>query len=70
MTIDGIRGPRWANKGKTAINLTLDHATYGEIPFTASPEDPEDHGRAIFNAAMSGTFGPIAPYIEQDNTGV
>lgn len=30
------------------INCTWHHPDHGDIPFTASPNDPEPHGRLIF----------------------
>lgn len=33
------------------------------VPFTASPDDSEPHGVELYERAMAGEFGPIAPYI-------
>ena len=44
------------------IDLEVNHPIYGIIPFTASPDDPE--GAAIYDAALAGEYGPIAPYVE------
>jgi hypothetical protein len=33
-----------------------------EVPFTASPEDTEQHGRLLYNRLISGEFGKIHPY--------
>lgn len=38
------------------------HPTYGWIPFTASADDPESHGRELYSKAIAGEFGTIAPY--------
>lgn len=56
------KNPKWANPEKTIIDLTVTHAEYGEIPFTASPEDTEQHGRDLFARAVAGEFGPVAEY--------
>lgn len=45
------------------IDAEINHPTFGWIPFTASPNDIEDHGRAIYQACVNGQFGHIAPYI-------
>lgn len=29
------------------------------LPFTASPHDPEPHGREIFARCLAGEFGPV-----------
>lgn len=34
------------------------------VPFTASPNDCEPHGVELYNRAMAGEFGHIAPYVE------
>lgn len=41
------------------IDLEYEHPTYGWIPFTASPNDVEEHGRALFEEAIAG---PVTPY--------
>lgn len=44
------------------IDVDLEHPEYGLIPFTASPNDPEEHGRTIYARALAGEAGEIAPY--------
>lgn len=52
-----LRNPIFTASG--AIDCEINHPTYGWIPFTASLDDVEEHGRAIFAAAQ-----PIAaPYV-------
>lgn len=43
------------------IDLDVLHPAYGWIPFTASPNDPEAMGRAIYAEAIKGK---VAPFIE------
>lgn len=50
------------NKNGT-IDCEINHPVYGWIPFTASPDDVEQHGRDIY--AMSLAIGP-APYVEPE----
>ena len=61
-----VIGPRWANAEHTRINMvTLFEELaeqYGPIPFTASPDDTEEHGRDLFERALAGEFGEIAEY--------
>ncbi|MNG07263.1 hypothetical protein D3C84_905550 [compost metagenome] len=33
------------------------------VPFTASPDDVEPHGRWLFALARDGVFGPVAEYV-------
>src|SRR5699024_1523488 len=44
------------------IDVEWNHPELGWIPFTASPDDTEQHGRDIYAAAKRGDFGAIAPY--------
>jgi len=53
----------WANAQQTLINCQIEHQEYGWIPFTASEDDPEQHGRDIFAALIAGDHGPIAPFV-------
>jgi hypothetical protein len=42
-----------------SIDLELEHPIHGVIPFTASPNDPEEHGRLLFADAQA----TAAPYV-------
>ena len=68
MKITNVKAPVWANAEHTVINVTLDTDAYGEIPFSASPDDVEAHGREIFADAVAGKFGPIAEYVAPAKT--
>ena len=63
MQIKNVRNPQWANAEHTKINVALETDVFGEIPFSASPDDVEAHGREIFAEAVAGRFGPIAEYV-------
>lgn len=56
------RAARWIDA--TTIDLEVRHPEIGWIPYTARQADPEPIGRAIFEAAAAGEFGPIAPVQE------
>lgn len=47
----------------TTIDLEIEHPALGWLPFTASPDDVEEHGRELFARATEGAFGPVADYI-------
>lgn len=55
---------RWADADHTMIDMIIkwDQFPY-ELPFTASPNDSAEHGRAIFAAAVAGQFGEVAEYV-------
>ena len=63
MQIKNVKNPQWANAEHTLIDVTLETDTYGEIPFSASPDDVEAHGREIFADAVAGKFGPIGEHV-------
>lgn len=52
------RNPIYTADGR--INCEIEHPALGWIPFTASPEDPEDHGRHLF-AEIVESGAEIAP---------
>lgn len=56
------KNPKFNSIG--TIDLELYHTLYGWIPFTASPNDIEEHGRNLYSLAISGNFGEIGPYIK------
>lgn len=45
------------------IDLIMDHPVHGLIPFTASPDDVEEHGRLIYEKAVAGEYGEVQPYV-------
>lgn len=45
------------------VDMEIEHPVYGWIPFTASPDDTEEHGRELYAQAIAGTLGQIAAYV-------
>lgn len=60
------RNLQYANQEGTLIDMEIEHPTYGWLPFTASPDDVEEYGRAIYQEAKEGKLGDIAPYVEPE----
>jgi len=58
-----IRNLQYANQEGTLIDIEIEHPTYGWIPFTASPDDFEEHGRVLYQEAKEGKLGSISPYV-------
>ena len=52
------RSPKFNSMG--SIDCEINHSKYGWVPFTASPEDPEEHGRLLYDAILAA--GNIEPY--------
>lgn len=64
MQLEYAKNPVWANAEHTMIDLVIKwDGINEEYPFTASPTDVEAHGRAIFEQASQGAFGPVAEYV-------
>lgn len=60
-----LTNPRWANAEQTAIDCEITTSQFGDtvLPFTASPNDVEAHGRGIFADIMAGKYGEIGAYV-------
>ena len=58
-----IQNPVWANAEHTLIDVIATHPKYGDIPFTASPDDSEKHCSDLFQALVNGDHGVIAEYV-------
>ena len=62
------KDPVYINSEKTEINLQIrvGNNTYHNsdewIPFTASKNDIEEHGRILFEKAKNGEFGKVKSY--------
>jgi len=41
------RNARYNSRG--SIDVEIEHPKFGWIPFTADPNDPEPHGRQLFD---------------------
>ncbi|HEY4438698.1 MAG TPA: M14 carboxypeptidase N/E family protein [Lelliottia sp.] len=58
-----IRSPGYANSGGTQINCEIFfHNAWHR--FTASKSDSAPHGRAIYENAAAGKYGPVTPFTE------
>ncbi|WP_397473750.1 tail fiber assembly protein [Pusillimonas sp.] len=63
MNYTTVSNLRYSNAAQTAIDMDVFFVELGEaVPFTAAADDPMQYGRDIYDAAVSGAFGPIAPY--------
>jgi hypothetical protein len=62
--LTSLTNPRWADEANTMIDCEITTSQFGEevLPFTASQNDCEAHGRAIFADIVAGIYGEIAEY--------
>jgi len=63
MNYTNVINPQWATADHLSINCTVIFEQFGETPFTANPNDPENHGSEIFNDCVSGKYGAVAEYV-------
>lgn len=63
MTIITVSEPRYTSSG---VVLTLSTTEFGVIEFHAMPTDPAISGRLLYQEAISGNFGTIAPKLEEN----
>lgn len=64
MNIEYAKNPKWIDEEHSKIDLTVKFEKFNtELPFTASADDIEEHGRVLFDLANSGEFGEIAEYV-------
>lgn len=45
------------------VDMEICHVVHGWIPYTASPTDPEEFGRVLYEQAAAGMLGAVAPYV-------
>jgi hypothetical protein len=68
LTIEYAKDPIWNNAEGTAILLTVKFEEMSEeLPFTAIPNDPMFYSVELFNNAVAGDYGTIAPYVPPPN---
>ena len=63
--LTSVSNPRWSNAEQTTIDCEITTSQFGDevLPFTASQNDVEAHGRGIFADIVAGNYGPIAEYV-------
>jgi hypothetical protein len=64
MKYTNATNPQWFNAEHTSIYLLVDFEDLGVLPFSATMSDCEAHGREIFERAIAGEFGEVAPFVE------
>lgn len=63
--LTSLSNPVWSNAEHTRIDCNITTSQFGDeiLPFTASQNDVEPHGRAIFADIVAGIYGPIGDYV-------
>ena len=63
MNYTEVTNLKWSSEEKKAIDCLVNSKIYGLIPFTASPDDCEQHGVEIYNKCIAGDFGAIEDFV-------
>lgn len=66
------KNPQWFDEAKTMITVEAkwQHIeAEGYLPFLATPDDPEAHGRDLLEKCKNGDFGTIADYVAPEEGG-
>jgi hypothetical protein len=65
LTIVSAKNPAYATADGSCISLMVKFEEFEEeLPFGATPHDPHPYGVELYNRALVGEFGPIAPFVE------
>jgi hypothetical protein len=63
LTFESAHSPAYAAEDGSCISLMVKFAEFNEeLPFGATNHDPHEHGRNIYERALDGEFGEIAPF--------
>jgi hypothetical protein len=73
LTIESATNPVYGTSDGTCVVLQVKFEEFNEVmTFGATPFDPMPYGVELYNRALAGEFGAIAPYdgpkIEQPTT--
>lgn len=64
LTIESAHSPKFMNATGDEIDLMVKFAEVNqELPFTARPVDSQDYCVELFNNAVAGMYGDVAPYV-------
>jgi len=64
LTIKFATNPKYTTVDQSVIELSVQFVEFGDavLPFGATQDDVEEHGRELYARALAGEFGPIAAY--------
>lgn len=64
LTVESAHSPVYATANGDCISLIVKFAEFNEeLPFGATPHDPHEHGRNLYERAIAGEFGEIGAYV-------
>lgn len=64
LTVESANSPKFMNAVGDEIDLMVKFVELNqELPFTARPVDTESYCVELFNNAVAGVYGDVAPYV-------
>jgi hypothetical protein len=65
LTVKTAHSPKYITSDNSVIELQVTFEELGDkvLPFGATADDVEEHGRLLHARALNGEFGEIAPYV-------
>jgi hypothetical protein len=64
LTIESATNPVYSSADGICISLQVKFAEFAEVmPFGATPYDSMPYGVELYNRALAGEFGAIAPFV-------
>jgi len=65
LTVKNATLPKYVTADSVVIELQVVFEEFGDtvLPFGATADDVEQHGRELYARALAGEFGAIAPYV-------
>lgn len=64
LTIQYVKNPAYSSADGQTIDLQVKFVEFAEeMGFGATPFDPMPYGVELYNRALAGDYGPIAPYV-------
>jgi hypothetical protein len=64
ITIEYAKNPIYGSADGQIIDLIVKFYEFAnELPFGATPFDPMPYGVELYNNAVAGLYGPIAPFV-------
>lgn len=65
LTIQYAKNPIYSSEDNQTISLSVKFYEFAEeMSFGATPFDPMPYGVELYNRAVAGEFGPIAPFVQ------
>lgn len=58
-----VTNAHFADLTHTSIIMDVEFEGMGVVPFTATPDDVEEHGRKLYTEAIAGKFGGIVAFV-------